>query len=204
MADTSYQPKVYREQGGDRQVIASGGSMDVESGGELDIESGGSLKLAGTAIAATAAELNKNDGIAAAAYQVVESEVLFTEAGAGTYTGTIALPAGSRIIDIGVDGIALWTAGTSASMIVGDAGDDNGFFVATNLKATELLAGEINNLEHPGGMAGAYIASEQRVLYSATARNIIGVVTSVGAGTAGRTRMYVVYANPTAGAATKS
>ena len=58
MADTSYQPKVYREQGGDRQVVASGGSCDVESGGEIDIESGGSLKIAGVAISGTAEQLN--------------------------------------------------------------------------------------------------------------------------------------------------
>lgn len=49
MADGTYQPKVYREQGGDRQVVASGGSADVESGGEIDIESGGLLKLSGVA-----------------------------------------------------------------------------------------------------------------------------------------------------------
>jgi hypothetical protein len=48
MPDSTYQPKVYREQGGSRQVIASGGSCDVESGGEIDVESGGALKLAGT------------------------------------------------------------------------------------------------------------------------------------------------------------
>ena len=52
MSDLSYTPKVYREQGGDRQVIASGGSLDVESGGEIDIESGGALKIAGTDAAA--------------------------------------------------------------------------------------------------------------------------------------------------------
>jgi len=195
MSDSTYMPKTYRKDGGDTSVIASGGV--------LDIESGGALKLAGIAITPTAAELNKAASIAATAYQTVMAEVLFTEAGAGVYTGTIALPAGARIIDIGVDGIALWTAGTSASMIVGDAIDDNGFFVATNLKATDLLAGEINNIEHPGGLAGAYITAEQRKLYQATARSIIGVVTSVGAGTAGRTRMYVVYSNVTAGAALK-
>lgn len=132
------------------------------------------------------------------------SEVLFTEAGAGTYTGTIALPAGSRILDIGVDGIALWTAATSASLIVGDDADPDGFFTATNLKATDLLAGEINNLEHPGGKAGVYIAAEQRVLYSATARNVIGVATSAGAGTAGRTRLYVAWTVPVVAAAVVS
>jgi hypothetical protein len=130
------------------------------------------------------------------------AEVLFTEVGAGTYTGTIPLPAGARIIDIGVDGQAVWTAATSASLIVGDDDEDDGFFTATNLKATDLLAGEINNIEHPGGQAGAYIVSEQRVLYSATARNVIGVVTSEGAGTAGRTRLYVVYGVVAAVAAT--
>jgi len=195
MADTTYQPKTYRKDGGDTHVIASGGVLDVESGG--------ALKIAGVQVTPSAAELNKADGINATAYQTVTEEVLFTEEGAGVYTGTIALPAGARIIDIGVDGIALWTAGTSASMKVGDADDDNGFFTATNLKATDLLAGEINNLEHPGGKAGTYIASEQRVLYSATARNIIGVVTVVGTdATTGRTRMYVCYSVPVAVAAT--
>lgn len=135
---------------------------------------------------------------------VYVAEVTFTEAGEGTYTGTISLPAGARIIDIGVDATVLWDAATSASMIVGDGDDDNGFFTATNLKATDLLAGEINNIEHPGGKAGAYIGAEQRVLYSATARDVIAVATSVGAGTAGRTRVYVVYAVGVATAATKA
>lgn len=132
------------------------------------------------------------------------ASVLFTQtSGNGTYTGTIALPAGSRIVDLGVDGQALWT-GTSASMIVGDAADDDGFFVATDLAATDLLAGEINNLEHPGGKAGVYIASEQRVLFSSAARSVIGKVTQVGTGTAGRTRLYVVYAVAVTANATKA
>lgn len=58
----SYQPTIYKEQGGARQVVGSGGSLDIESGGEIDIESGGSLRLAGTAITSTAAELNLIDG----------------------------------------------------------------------------------------------------------------------------------------------
>jgi hypothetical protein len=59
MADPTYQPKTYHEQPGDRDVIASGGSLDVESGGEIDVESGGALKLAGTQITATAPEINE-------------------------------------------------------------------------------------------------------------------------------------------------
>jgi hypothetical protein len=168
----------------------------------------GGLKLgagAGTAVAATAAELNKVDGIPATAYIVQHQELTFTEtSGAGTYTGTMALPAGARIIDIGCDGQVLWNSAGACALIVGDAGTADGFFTSTDLKATDLLAGEINNLEHPGGKAGAFIASEQRNLYTAAARDIIAVVTQAsGTGTAGRTRVYVTYAVPTAVAAVK-
>lgn len=38
MADTTYQPKVYRKQGGDELVVASGGKITVESGGIIDYE----------------------------------------------------------------------------------------------------------------------------------------------------------------------
>ena len=156
-------------------------------------------------VTASAAEINKLDAINPTGYVVVMEEVTFTQtSGDGTYTGTIALPAGSQILDVAVHGIALWAGGTSASLVVGDGDSANGFFTATDLYATDLLAGEVNNIEHPGGKAGAYIGSEQRKLYSATARNVIGVVTQVGAGTAGRTRLVVTYANPTAAAAVKA
>lgn len=121
-------------------------------------------------------------------------EVLFTEDGAGTYTGTVELPAGHILHNIIVNGRALWTAETSAAMIVGDTDDPNGFFDAVNLKATDLLAGESLDFANAGGKAGAYIANSHVTdRYSADARNIIGSVTSVGAGTAGRTSMTVVY-----------
>ena len=35
MPDTTYQPKVYRKQGGDEQVVASGGLITIESGGSI-------------------------------------------------------------------------------------------------------------------------------------------------------------------------
>jgi hypothetical protein len=121
----------------------------------------------------------------------------FTENGAGTYTASVALPAGATLVDIIVDGIALWTAGTSATMKVGDGTDDDGYFTAVNLKATDLLAGESINFYAAGGKAGADIANSQvNRRYSAAARTIAGVVTSVGAGTAGRTRMTVIYTAP--------
>ena len=54
MADTTYQPKVYRTDGGDKFVVASGGTIDIESGGYF--------KIAGTAVTASAAELNALTG----------------------------------------------------------------------------------------------------------------------------------------------
>lgn len=57
MADGTYTPKVYRKQGGDAFIVASGG--------EIDIETGGALKIAGVAVSAGAAELNVMDGVTA-------------------------------------------------------------------------------------------------------------------------------------------
>lgn len=74
MVDTSYQTKTYHQRDGDRYVIASGGSLDVESGGEIDIESGGAFKIAGVAMTATAAELNAiaGGGLSAAELGVLD------------------------------------------------------------------------------------------------------------------------------------
>jgi hypothetical protein len=41
----SYQTKVYRKQGGDEFVVASGGKITIESGGTLEAKSGASMSL---------------------------------------------------------------------------------------------------------------------------------------------------------------
>lgn len=133
------------------------------------------------------------------------SEVTFVEtATAGVYTGSVNVPAGASIHDIIVNGVALWDTATSATLKVGDAADDDGYYTAVNLKATDLLAGESISFALAGGKAGAYIANSQvSPRYSATARVISGIVTTVGSGTAGRTRMTVLFSVPTATAAVK-
>lgn len=67
-AGAGYSTKNYRASGGDRWVI--GGSLDVESGGDIDVKSGGALKIAGTAVSASAAELNIMDGVTATASEL--------------------------------------------------------------------------------------------------------------------------------------
>lgn len=44
----SYNVKVYKKQGGDELVVASGGKITVQSGGVLDVLTGGLIKANGT------------------------------------------------------------------------------------------------------------------------------------------------------------
>lgn len=150
------------------------------------------------AITATTTELNALDG---AGMPVYSSEVTVTEdSGAGVYTGSISLPAGATLIDVVVHAVALWTSETSATGKVGDVADDDGIFTGIDLKATDLLAGESLSPAFAGGKAGADIANSQwNRRYLATARVISLIVTKVGTtGTAGRTRMTVVWSAPSA------
>lgn len=132
---------------------------------------------------------------------VVQSvEVEFRENGAGTYTGSVTIPANATLLDVLVHAVALWTAATSATMIVGDATvDDDGIYTAVNLKAADLLAGESLSFAQSGGKQGADNTGANTHWsrrYSPIERNITGKIISVGAGTAGRTRMTVVYTMP--------
>lgn len=159
----------------------------------------------GVEVLPTAVELNKLNSITG--YPVEAHEVLFTEtSGAGTYTGSVAVPAGATILDIIVNGIALWDNAGTATMKVGDAGADNGYYTGINLKATDLLAGESLSFALAGGKAGSYIANSQvSPRYSASARTISGIITtSSTGGSTGRTRMVVIFALPTASDATKA
>lgn len=151
------------------------------------------------AAAPAPSELNRLIGLGGTPLNAVERT--FTETtGAGVYTGSVAVPAGATIVDIIVNGVALWDTTTSATLKVGDVADDDGYFTGVNLKALDLLAGESLSLESAGGKAGAYVANAQvSPRYSASARVVSGVVTTVGAaGSAGRTRMTVIYSLPVA------
>lgn len=141
----------------------------------------------------------------AASRIVVEERTITETTGAGTYTATVAVPAGAWILDIAVQAVALWTATTSASMEVGDGTDPDGFYTAIDLKATDLLAGEGVSFAQQGGLGGAYLPSGHILgQYAAAARTITATVVTVGAaGSAGRTRMLVAYIEPNSAAASK-
>ncbi len=130
----------------------------------------------------------------------------FVENGAGSYVADFILPAGATLVDIIVEAEALWTAATSAVIDIGDATDPDGYFSAVNLKATDLLAGQsvsLGSTQVNGGDGAAYVivgtSTHLARLSSSSARTVTATVTSVGAGTAGRTIVTVLYAvsNPT-------
>ena len=108
----SYQPKVYRKQGGDELVVASGGSIDIESGG--------SLELAGTAISATAAELNNAADVSGRVQEVT-----------ATAGGTIAA---------GVQSVELNHATVIAAATIADAANHPGLFVVKDTSASGTAA----------------------------------------------------------------
>ena len=113
--------------------------------------------------------------------------------------GQVKVPANSYILDVQVHGVSLWVSGAGASLIVGDGDVDIGFHAATNLKATDLLVGEANTMEHPGGLAGAYTDAQQRKFYSASARTVIAKLTLATNATAASSvekRVLVMYCCP--------
>ena len=123
---------------------------------------------------------------------------------AGVYTLKLHLPKNSYITDIIVIAVALWNAGTTASAIVGDAGDPDGFYTAVNLKATDLVADEALSFANTGGQEGAYLADSATHWtdrYTTASRIIIMELTTVGTAlTTGETHMIVLYARRPEGA----
>lgn len=159
MPDSSYQPKVYRKQGGTELVIASGGKVAVESGGAMDIESGGAFKLAGTAVTATADELNILDGVTATAAEINNAADLSANGAlvrvkklsiAATPTGAeqdtaFDLPAKAAVLDVFVDVTVAEATGVTKTLDVGTAaaegGDADGFLDGVDVSSTGLKRG---------------------------------------------------------------
>ncbi len=87
MADTTYQPKIYKKDGGDTLVVASGGTISIEAGGSLT----------GNIVALQAA--------------FVEDATTLT------HTATFPSPAGATLLDIYAVPQVLWTDSSAALTI---------------------------------------------------------------------------------------
>lgn len=121
---------------------------------------------------------------------------------AGTYsTKSIIVPKFATVIDVIVHCVAVWNAGTSATGIVGDATDDDGYYTGIDMAATDLTAGQSLSFAKTGGKEGAYCvgtATHWTTRYLTAQRNIKLKVTTVGTvPTTGETTLTVIYAwNP--------
>jgi hypothetical protein len=174
----------------DGKVVVAGTGKALD---ELDIAV---LKIAGEA--ATAAT--------ATALTIQVKEITFTATGAGTYTGTVVVPAGSTTLDVIARNSVLWDSATSASLTVGDDDDADGYITATNLKTTPSAdtngaAAGLSTRLSLGASAGAYKGGAGK--FNAAEKTITATIVAVGAGNAGRTRVLVEYAVPSSAAASK-
>jgi hypothetical protein len=123
---------------------------------------------------------------------------------AGTLDAAVTLPAGAMLLDVVVHSAALWNAGTSAALDVGDDTDPDGYFAAFDMKATDMLVGESVSFVGHGGKPGAYIVGtlptghwESR--WQAAARTVQAKLTLVGTtATTGETYVDVFYVLPSA------
>jgi len=156
MADTTYQPAVYRKQGGDELVVADGGKILVESGGTIEVESGGTMTIADGAFAV--------------------GDLALT-------TGSIIIGAASKgsALDAKGDGEILIGNGTTAAMksVSGDATLANtGELTIGAKKVTAAKTAIADGKIFIGGADGA--AAEQTLTGDVTVTN--AGVTAIGAG----------------------
>ena len=193
--------------------VWDGENFEVESGGDIEVESGGDINLqSGGDIVFESGSSMKLGAAGAAAYPLVCQGISFTEDGSGTsYTGTVEIPAGVIVHDIGFVSTVLWD-GTSATLDIGDDDDANGWFAGFNLKATDLAVGEvlsITNSENWGGKQGVYLVAasgrkgrttagvDSGVYYGAASEVIFLVTPGAADGSAGRSFGWVTYSIPT-------
>lgn len=124
-------------------------------------------------------------------------------AAAGTYTCTLALPAGTYIFDFDIHNLAAWGAGSSALLDGGDDYDLQMFYKQLNLK-TPLPAADIKDYTsagrytygggHGGGNA---INTTGPTLFTQGARTLTFKVTTVGTpGITGDTMIFIVTSKP--------
>jgi len=90
------------------------GLVQLWSGGKLDIKSGAELQLAGTAITASAAELNKMDGVTLTAAQINEAGVT------QTLTATVASAADSLAIPVTHEVVTKTTGADAEALTLAD------------------------------------------------------------------------------------
>jgi len=131
MADTSYQPAVYRKQGGDELVVASSGVITIESGGKIDLQSGSTMTVAGPvtisgAVGLTGAITCGTGGYLASAVQTAATTATtILPYGLTLVTGTSDIP--TFLMSNPIVGVPKWLLWTGTS---GDGSTSIGAIIA--------------------------------------------------------------------------
>lgn len=162
MSDTTYQPKVYRKNGGDEFVVASGGTITVESGGTIAIESGG--LITGLTVTASVVAPDASDGAALGSTALMWSDLFLANGGVinfnnGNVTITHSAGAlactGALTISIGTES----TSTTTGSLIVtGGIGFSGDMYVGDDIFLTtgavlNFNAGNVTITHSSGALA---------------------------------------------------
>jgi hypothetical protein len=154
----SYQPKVYRKQGGDELVVAPGGALTVEAGGSLSVAgvTVDESTLAVNGLTASATELNEQvltldiaDGSADATYYLVCPH-------AGTITKIWAVTDGAvSSADITITPRIVTTEMTSGVITIATAESAAGDIESSEPSAENVItAGAAINFVVAGGGSG--------------------------------------------------
>jgi hypothetical protein len=180
-------------------VMAAGKILIPTTGGVIDALDVTALKVNGVSCTPATA----GAGVA------VTAERTFAEtSGTGTYTATVTIPAGATVLDVVWRNTVVWGNAGSASLVVGDDDDVNGYIEATDIKtapaadtngagtgmSTRLSLGATCGL-YKGG-AGKYCAAQKTLTATVT--------TGVGTAATGRSRLLVTYSLPATAAASKA
>ena len=126
--------------------------------------------------------------------------------GDGTYTISVTVPAGSLVLSIRAVFQAAWTAGTSATLTIGDTGDPDGFLTGGDAKSYGVGAvwctddDEVFTVDNGAYFTAAGVergpVSTNFGYYYVASSIIRAAVVKSGTGTAGRTGFWVMYATP--------
>ena len=104
--------------------------------------------------------------VRAESVRFLESDGNIAGGAAGVWNASFEIPSGAVLIDVIAHATAVWTATTSATLIVGDVTTPSGIFASVDLKATDLLAGESISIN---GLAGGKHGVDLAVDYTSVA-----------------------------------
>lgn len=114
----AYISKVYRKQGGDEFVVASGGKITVESGGEIEFASGAILDNAGAVAGATITVGNESTNVRAITVQLTDANGADIASRQAVQIAVLLDANGDAFVTTGGStGIAIGTDGTLATVI---------------------------------------------------------------------------------------